>query len=123
MPCEPLDAPDDLRKRTLSQLAFGQLQDEVPAMSDEASTSLEQALLETREGPALNGDGQDEPAKEIAEIVGDDPEEQPDLVGPEAVTGKPGPVGGFFALLDPLLGRPALVVEADDRSVRPGPPR
>ena len=95
----------------------------LPAMSDEASTSLEQALLETREGPALNGDGQDEPAKEIAEIVGDDPEEQPDLVGPEAVTGKPGPVGGFFALLDPLLGRPALVVEADDRSVRPGPPR
>jgi hypothetical protein len=31
----------------------------------------------------------------------------------------PGPVGGFFALLDPLLGRPPLVVEADDRSVRP----
>jgi hypothetical protein len=28
MPCEPLDAPDDLRKQALSQLAFGQLQDE-----------------------------------------------------------------------------------------------
>jgi len=25
MPCEPLDAPDDLRKQALSQLAFGQL--------------------------------------------------------------------------------------------------
>ena len=74
MPCEPLDAPADQRKQTLSQLAFGQLQDEVPAMSDEASTSLEQALLETREGPALDGDGQDEPTQQIADVVGDDPE-------------------------------------------------
>jgi hypothetical protein len=29
MPREPLHAPDDLRKWALSQLAFGQLQDEV----------------------------------------------------------------------------------------------
>ena len=36
-------------------------------------------------GPALDGEGQDQPAQEIAEVVGDDPEEQPDLVGPEAV--------------------------------------
>jgi len=41
MPGEPLDAPDDLRKQALSQLAFGQLQDEVPGMSDEASAGLE----------------------------------------------------------------------------------
>jgi hypothetical protein len=41
MPCEPLDAADNLRKRALSQLAFGQLQDEVPVMSDEASAGLE----------------------------------------------------------------------------------
>jgi len=46
----------------------------LPAMSDEASTSLEQALLETREGPALDGDGQDEPTQQIADVVGDDPE-------------------------------------------------
>jgi len=36
MPREPLDAPDDLRKQALSQLAFGQLQDEVPVMSNPA---------------------------------------------------------------------------------------
>jgi hypothetical protein len=29
-------------------------------------------------------------------------------------------MGGFFALLDPLLRRPALVVEAADGPVRPG---
>ena len=48
------------------------------------------------------------------------PEQQADLVGPEAVAGEARPVGGGFALLDPLLGRPALVVEADDGPVRPG---
>ncbi len=36
------------------------------------------------------------------------------------MAGEPGPVGGFLALLDPLLRRPALVVEADDGAVRPG---
>lgn len=49
MPREPLDAPDDLRKQALSQLAFGQLQDEVPGVSDEASAGLEQAPLQARE--------------------------------------------------------------------------
>jgi len=49
MPREPLDAPDDLRKQALSQLAFGQLQDEVPGMSDEASAGLEQAPWQARE--------------------------------------------------------------------------
>ena len=89
-------------------------------MPNEVPAGLEQPLLETREGPALNGGGQDEPTEQIAEVLGDDPEQEADLVGPEPVTGEPGPVGGFFALLDPLLGRPALVVEADDGSVRPG---
>jgi hypothetical protein len=40
-------------------------------------------------------------------------------VGPEPVTGEPGPVGGFLALLHPLLRRPALIVELDDNAVRP----
>jgi hypothetical protein len=80
-------------------------------MPDQATTGLEEPLLETRQGPALDGDGQGEPPQEIAEIVGDHPQEQPDFVGPEAMTGEAGPVGGGFALLDPLLGRPALVVE------------
>src|SRR5262245_30892250 len=64
--------------------------------------------------------GQDEPSQQIAKIVGDHLEEEPDLVGPEAVAREARPMGGFLALLDPLLGRPALIVEADDGSVRPG---
>src|SRR5258707_11050949 len=117
MPRESPDAPEDLPKEAPGQVTFGQLEDEVPSVPNEAPAGLEQPLLETREGPALNGDGQDEPTQQIAEVVGDDPEQEPDLVGPEPVTGQPGPVGGFLALLDPLLGRPALVVEADDGPV------
>jgi hypothetical protein len=57
MPREPLDAPDDLRKEARRQLTFGQLQDEVPGVPNEASAGLEQALLQAREGPALDGRG------------------------------------------------------------------
>ena len=64
-------------------------------------------LLEAGQGPTLDGRGQDEPAQEIAEVGGDAAEQQVNLVGPEPITGKPGPVGGGFAPLDPPIGRPA----------------
>src|SRR5262249_58304900 len=89
-------------------------------MSDQPPARFEQPLLEAREGPGTDGDGQNQPAEQIAEVVGDDPQQQADLIGPESVTGEPGPVSGFLALLDPLLRGPALVVEADDRPVGPG---
>jgi len=119
-PRESLDAPEDLPKQALGQVVFGKLEDEVPRVPDEAPPGLEQPLLQARQGPALDGKRQSEPAQEVAEIVGDDPEEQPHLVGPEAVAREARPMGGFFALLDPLLRRPALVVEMDDGAVRPG---
>ena len=101
-------------------MALGELQDEVPGMPDQATTGLEQPLLEARQGPALDGERQGKPTQEVAEVVGDDPEEESDLVGPEPMAGEPGPVGGFLALLDPLRRRPALIVEMDDGSVRSG---
>ena len=69
-------------------MAVSQLQDEVPGMPNEAPAGLEEPLLETRQRPALDGEGQDQPAQEIAEVVGDNPEEQADLIGPEPVTGE-----------------------------------
>ena len=65
---EPLDAPENLPKEAARQVAVGKLQGEVPGMPDEASTRLEQPLLEAREGPALDGDGQDEPTHQMAEL-------------------------------------------------------
>lgn len=46
MPRESLDPPEDLPKEAPRQAAFGQLQDVVPGMSDEAPAGLEEPLLE-----------------------------------------------------------------------------
>ena len=67
MPCEPLDALKNLTKEVPRQVAFGKLPGEVPGMPDEASARPEQPLLEAREGPGLDGDGQCKPAEQIAE--------------------------------------------------------
>ena len=120
MPCQPLDAPENLSKEAPRQAALGQQEDEVPRMPDQAPAGLEQPLLETGERPALDGDRQDEPTQQIAKVIGDDAEQEADLIGPEPVTGEPGPVGGFLGVLDSLLGRPTLVVEANDGPIRPG---
>ena len=57
-----------------------------------------------------NGLGEGESAQEVPEIVGDDPQEQPHLIGSEAVAGEARPMGRGFALFDPLFRRPALIV-------------
>ena len=72
MPRESLDARDDLPEQGPCQVAFGKLQGEVPGMPDEASAGLEQSLLQARQRPALDGDRQDQPTQEIAEVVGDE---------------------------------------------------
>jgi hypothetical protein len=87
--------PPRMPKEASRQVALGELQGEVPGMPDEPAAGLEEPVL-TRQRPALDGRGQDEPAQQIAEVVGDDAEEQPDLVRPEAVTGEARPMGGFF---------------------------
>jgi hypothetical protein len=79
VPRELLDALENLPKEAARQVAFGQLEHEVPQMPDRSPARLEQPLLETREGPGLGGNGQTQPPEEIAEIVGDDPEQQADL--------------------------------------------
>jgi hypothetical protein len=68
VPCEWLDASEDLSEQELRQVAFGKLEDEVPRMADEPPAGLEQPLLEVRQGPALDGDRQDEPAQKIARL-------------------------------------------------------
>jgi hypothetical protein len=65
VPRELLDARDDLPKQRPCQVAFGELQGEVPGVPDEASARLEHPLLEAREGPALDGDGQNQAAQQI----------------------------------------------------------
>ena len=61
VPRQPLDAAEDLPKEAAGQVAFCQLEHEVSSVPNEAPAGLEQPLLETREGPALDGDGQNQP--------------------------------------------------------------
>jgi hypothetical protein len=52
----------------MRQVAFGKLEDDVARMGDEPHAGLEQPLREARrQGPALNGERQDELAQKIAE--------------------------------------------------------
>jgi hypothetical protein len=75
MPRESLDAAENRPKERRCQVALGQLQDEVSGVPNEATTGLEEPLLETRQRPALNADRQDQPTQELAEAVGNDPDE------------------------------------------------
>jgi hypothetical protein len=59
MPRESLDAPADLPKQALCQVALGQLEHEVLGMADEAATGLEQPQLQARQRPTPNGQGQE----------------------------------------------------------------
>jgi hypothetical protein len=77
VPRQSLDTPKDLPEQARRQVAFGQLKDEVSRMPDEAAAGLEEALLETRQRPALDGPWEGESAQEVPEVVRDDPQEQP----------------------------------------------
>jgi len=57
--------PENLPKERRRQVALGQLEDEVSGVPNQASAGLEQSLLQARQRPALNGDGQDEPTQQI----------------------------------------------------------
>jgi len=120
MPRQLRDAPENLAKQRPCQVTFRELQGEIPGVPDQPPARLEQPLLKAREGPLLDGDGEHQSPQQVAKVVGDDAEQQTDLVGPEAVTGKPCPVGRGLAFLDPLLSRAALIVEAHDGPLRPG---
>jgi len=84
LPRQALDVPEDLPKEVSRQVAFGKLEYEVPGVPNEAPAGFEEPLLETGQGPASDGERQDEPAEHIAQVVRDHPEKQSHLVGPEA---------------------------------------
>jgi hypothetical protein len=68
MPREPLDAPEDLPKQALRQVAFGQLEDTVPRMPDEAPAGGDELRLEARQGPALDGERQDSRRRRVQRV-------------------------------------------------------
>src|SRR5580658_6954931 len=81
-------------------------------MLDDPSTGLHQPLLQAGKRPLPDPRGQRQPAPQIPEVIGDDTQPEPHLVGAEAVTGKPRHRDRLLAFLYPLFRRAALVVEA-----------
>jgi hypothetical protein len=72
-------------------------------------------FLQTRQRPVLDRLRRRQRAQEIAEIVGERVKlEEPHRVGGERSARQSRPLDRAFALLDPLLGRPALVLECND---------
>ena len=61
---------EDLPNQALRQVAPGQLEPEGPGMSHETPAGLEEPMLQARQGPALDGDGQGDPLQAIAQVVG-----------------------------------------------------
>src|ERR1019366_4417505 len=58
------------------------------------------------------------PPPQVAQVVCDHAEPQPNFVGPESMAAQPRHFHRFLPLFDPLLGRPLLVVEPYHRPVR-----
>jgi len=61
LPGKPLDAPEDSAKGGSRSSDFGKLEQEVPRMPDQAPAGLEEPLLQARQRPSLDGDGQNQP--------------------------------------------------------------
>jgi hypothetical protein len=68
VPRESLDALENLPTEAPGQVALGELEHEVPRVPDEAPAGLEEPLLEARQGPSLDGDGQDQPTQQVARL-------------------------------------------------------
>ena len=64
--------------------------------------------------------GQGQRAQEVGEVVREGVKLEPHRVVPEGMAGKPRPTDGGLALLDPLLGGAAAIVELDHPPVGPG---
>ncbi len=62
---ESFDAPENLPEEAPGQVTFGQLKDEVPRMPDQPPAGLEEPLLQARQPPALDGEGQDKATHEM----------------------------------------------------------
>jgi len=88
-------------------------------VADDLGTDLDQLLAQAGQRPRLRGLRHRQCAHEIAEVVRQGMELEANRIGGEGAARQAGPLDRALALLDPLLGRAALVVERDDALGRP----
>ena len=109
------DPPQHVAEQPPGQMPFCQQEPVVPRMLHQPASSFHQPLLETGERPALDPRRQNQSTPEVTQVVGQHRELEPNLVRPETMARQPRPVRRLLAFLDPLLRRPAFVVEPDER--------
>src|SRR5215469_15540207 len=88
-------------------------------MLHQPAAGLHQPLLQTGQRPVTDRHRQRQSPPEVAEVVGNQTQPQPYLVGAEAMARKPRHLDRLLAFFYPLLGRAAFVVEAHHRAARP----
>src|SRR5499426_690948 len=84
------------------------------AVAHHLRADLDQLVLQGRQRPVLDRLRRRQRAQEIAEVVGERMKLEPHRIGGERSARQSRPLDRAFALLDPLLARPALVVESND---------
>src|SRR5260221_9414397 len=89
------------------------LEDDIASVAHHLRADLDQLLLQARQRPVLDRLRCCKRAEKVAKIVGDSMKLEPHGVGRERSARQPGTLDRTFAFLDPLLARPALVVEGD----------
>src|SRR5262245_15949420 len=86
----------------------------IAAVAHHLRADLDQLVLQTRQRPVLDRLRRRQRAQEIAEVVGERMKLEPHRIGGERSARQSRTLDRAFALLDPLLARPALVVESND---------
>ena len=69
---------------------------------NQMAAALDQPLLQAGQRPAVDPCWQRQPPPQVAQVVGDQTEPQPHLIGPEAVAGKPRHRNRLLTFFDPV---------------------
>jgi hypothetical protein len=92
-------------------MSFGQQKPVVAGMFQQSPPSLHQSLLQARQRPILDPLRECQLTPQIPQVISQQAQCQPDLVRAEPMAGEPRHFHCLPAFFDPLLRRPALVVE------------
>ena len=108
---QPIDEAEDFSEQVPRHRSLGQLEGDVPPVTDHFCTDLHQLLPQRGQQSVLYLLRQGQRPHEVTEIVGKGVKLQPDRVVAELPARQPRPLDDVFAFLDPLLGGASVIVK------------
>jgi hypothetical protein len=111
---QPTDPSQERREQLARDRHFRQLERHRPRVMHHLGADLDPLLAQRRQRPSLHRSGQRQLPEEVGQVVGQGEQLQPRLIGLEPASRQPRPLQHDLALIHPLLGRAAPVVELDD---------